>query len=114
MYENLCEISGIGVTAASPGAVLSTDDSEKLTSVIDCTARLIEHDIHNKIGVINYADMNNITFTYENRLNVVCGSVVDFQKKIGMFKKAVNSSKLTANSRGTIYISISGKAIYTP
>ncbi len=113
-YQNLCEFSGIGVTAATPGAVLSTDDGDKLPSVIDCIARLIEHDIHNKIGIINFADMNNITFTYENRLDVICGSVVDFQKKIGMFKKAVNSSKLTANSRGTIDISISGKAIYTP
>lgn len=112
--ENVTEMLGIAVTSSQEGAVMTTDDSEKLSEISQVCARLIDEEIISKIGTINFEDMNNIKFTYENRLDVICGSVVDFSKKIGMFKKAVASSKLTENSRGTIDISISGKAIYTP
>ncbi|MBR3792161.1 MAG: FtsQ-type POTRA domain-containing protein [Clostridia bacterium] len=112
--ENVTEMLGIAVTSSQEGAVMTTDDSEKLSEISQVCARLIDEEIISKIGTISFEDMNNIKFTYENRLDVICGSVVDFSKKIGMFKKAVASSKLTENSRGTIDISISGKAIYTP
>ena len=112
--ENLGEISGLEITSATPGAILAVDDTEKLTSCTQCILELINQELIFKIGKIDFSDMSDILFTYENRLNVVCGSTVDFAKKIGMFSKAVSSSKLTADSRGTIDISISGKAIYTP
>ncbi len=112
--ENAAQMQGIAVTSSTEGAVITTDDSEKLAEISEVCRILTEEEIISKIGTINFEDMNNITFTYENRLDVICGSVVDFSKKIGMFKKAVASSKLTENSRGTIDISISGKAIYTP
>lgn len=112
--ENVAQIIGVSVTASTEGAVISIDDSQKLTTMIEICNGLVEEELMSKIGTINFSDMNNISFTYENRLDVICGSVVDFSKKIGMFEKAVTSSKLTENSRGTIDISISGKAIYTP
>lgn len=112
--EGICEISGLSVMSAPPGAIITADDNDKLASVIDCMQIFSQQELMASINAVNFSDVNNITFTYENRLNVVCGSTVDFSKKIGMFKKAVNSSKLTSNSRGTIDISISGKAIYTP
>ena len=112
--EGICEIQGIEVTSVSEGALLATDDSDKLEAVIGCVSELIGQDLISGVGAINFTDMNSITFTYQNRLDVICGSSIDFAKKIGMFKKAVNSSKLTENSRGTIDISVSGKAIYTP
>lgn len=112
--ENVAQILGVVVTSSTEGAVIATDDAEKLLTVSEVFARLIEEGVISKIGAISFEDMNNITFTYENRLDVICGSEIDFSKKVGMFKKAVSSSKLTENSRGTIDISISGKAIYTP
>ena len=112
--ENLTEIVGFGVTAANEGAIISIDDNEKLLASIECISKMIEQEIMINVGTLNFTDMNNITFTYENRLDVVCGSSVDFSKKIGMFYMALNSDKLTANSRGTIDISVTGKAIYTP
>lgn len=113
-FEGVSEIGGIGVVSAIPAAILTPDDEEKMTTACECVADLIENELMGKIGKIDFSDMSNIVFTYENRLNVVCGSTVDFSKKIAMFTKAVNSSKLNENSRGTLDISISGKAIYTP
>lgn len=113
-FEGLCELGGIGVVSAVPAAILSPDDDDRMTTACECISSLIENGLIDKIGRIDFSDMSNIVFTYENRLNVVCGSSVDFSKKIAMFTKAVNSSKLNENSRGTLDISISGKAIYTP
>ncbi len=112
--ENIAEIIGVGITAANPGAVISSDDNDKLSLVTDCIYAMIEQEVLSKVGTINFSDINNISFKYENRLDVICGSSIDFSKKIGMFYMALNSDKLTANSRGTIDISIAGKAIYTP
>lgn len=113
-FEGLCELVGVGVVSAVPAAVMTTDDNDKLATVAECIQTLIDNEIAGKIGKLDFSNMANIVFTYENRLNVVCGSSMDFSKKISMFKKAVNSSKLNENSRGTLDISISGKAIYTP
>lgn len=112
--QNLCEIIGIGITSSTPGAILAVDDTQKLHTATECMQILIENEIGQKLTLINFTDTSNIIFNYENRLSVICGSSLDFSKKIGMFIKAVNSTKLTDNSRGTIDISISGKAIYTP
>ncbi len=114
-FEGISELAGIGVVSATPAAILSTDDNDKQSTAIECIASLIDHDIMSGVVKIDFSDINAIVFNYENRLNVLCGSPVDFSKKISMFTKAVSSSKLNENSRGTIDIySISGKAIYTP
>ena len=114
-FEGISEIAGIGVVSATPAAILSPDDNDKQATAIECIASLIDHNIMSGVVKIDFSDTNNIVFNYENRLNVLCGSSVDFSKKISMFTKAVTSSKLNENSRGTIDIySISGKAIYTP
>lgn len=112
--ENVTQISGIAVTAATEGAVISTDDADKLTTVIEIYNELVGEDLISRIVTIDFSDMNNISFNFENRLDVICGSTVDFSKKIGMFQKAITSTKLTGNSRGTIDISTFGKAIYSP
>lgn len=113
-YENLCEITGFGITTVSEGSIAAGDDIEKQTVLLDCIKIMSEQEIISNVYSINVADLNNLTFNYENRLDVVCGSTMDFSKKIGMFHKALNSDRLTANSRGTIDVSIVGKAIYTP
>ncbi len=113
-FENLSNIIGISVTSVSEGSVITTDDPEKLEEVIQCINYITDQGIVQSIGNIDFTDMSNITFNYENRLDVICGSTLDFSKKISMFKKALTSTKLTDNSRGTIDLSVSGKAIYTP
>ena len=71
-------------------------------------------DIIKYVTYISFEDMTNITFNYQSRLDVICGTHIDFQRKLSLFKEAVNSNKLTQNSRGTINLATTGKAIYTP
>ncbi len=113
-FENLFNITGISLTSVVEGTVITSDDPEKLEEIIQCVNYISDQGIAQSIGNIDFTDMSNITFNYENRLDVICGSTLDFSKKLSMFKKALTSTKLTENSRGTIDLSVSGKAIYTP
>lgn len=114
MAEAMPELTGITITEAVPGAALKTDNDELCARIAECIQCISDTGMSSDITVISFGDISSITFNYQNRLDVICGSDLDFRKKLGLFREAVNSSRLTENSRGTIDLSITGKAIYTP
>ena len=63
---------------------------------------------------ISFYKTNYISFNYENRLSVICGSSIDFSEKIALFEEAVKSNRLDENARGTMDLTNTGKAVYTP
>ena len=112
------EVIGLSVTNIALGEKLKIgeSDAERFDILLMCLKEMSKHEILNGVTNISVADIGNITFNYENRLDAICGSNVDLQKKIGFFKSALSSPQLTENSRGTINLTNSGegKAIYTP
>lgn len=105
---------GISVTSANVGEMIAFKDEETQKSIMQCIEYMEKADILKDITVMNFEYMTNITFNYQSRLDAVCGTHIDFQRKLALFKEAVNSNKLTQNSRGTINLATTGKAIYTP
>ncbi|MBR4173052.1 MAG: hypothetical protein IKR46_01615, partial [Clostridia bacterium] len=99
---------------AKVGETVAFKDSEVQKTVMSCIENMDKAGILEGVTAMSFADMTNITFNYQNRLDVICGTHIDFQRKLALFKEAVNSYKLTENSRGTINLSTTGKAIYTP
>ena len=67
-----------------------------------------------KTDYIDVSDKTNITFGYDDRIDAFCGTKLDLERKIRMFYVAVTSNNLAENARGTMDLSTSGKAIYTP
>lgn len=112
--ENIPEITGLSITNISVGNQLKIEDQEKFDIVISCLDEMNKIDILNKITNISVADITNITFNYENRLDAICGSSADLPQKLRFFKSAINSNRLTENARGTIDLTTTGKGIYTP
>ncbi len=112
--ENVPVGEGMKVVSANEGEFISLKDSETQKIIFDCIQNMQKADIINDITVMSFEDMTNITFNYQSRLDVICGTHIDFSRKLSLFKEAVNSNKLTQNSRGTINLSTTGKAIYTP
>lgn len=99
---------------------VNTDTSKKTTvdetnksDIIVLCIKTLGH-MSSKIKNIDITDTENISFDYENRLRVLCGSSIDFEEKIRLFEEAVNSNRLASNARGTMDLSITGKAVYTP
>ena len=82
--------------------------------MVMCLEEMKKIGILGGVRTISVADAGNITFNYEDRLDAICGSSVDLEKKLGYFKSAANSNRLTENSRGTIDLTTTGKAIYSP
>lgn len=112
--EGIGEMTGVNIISATEGAILDTDRNEDLEKIRECLGIMQKEGIIPSLTSINFADMNSVSFSFENRLNIICGSTIDFSKKISMLKMALESDNLTPNSRGTIDLSITGKAIYTP
>ena len=106
--------NGLKVSSANEGEYISLKSKETQEIVIECIGNLEKADIIKDITQMSFEDMTNITFNYQSRLDVICGTHIDFARKLELFKQAVNSNKLTQNSRGTINLATTGKAIYTP
>ena len=112
--EKIPVAEGIAISSANPGDTVEFKDAEAQKIIMSCIENMQKADILKDITVISFEDLTNITFNYQDRLDVICGTYIDFQRKLALFKEAINSTKLTKNSRGTINLSTTGKAIYTP
>lgn len=112
--EGIAVCEGLKVTSANEGEYISLKEEDTQKIVMSCIGNLKKADIIKDVTHISFEDMTNITFNYQSRLDVICGTHIDFQRKLSLFKEAVNSNKLTQNSRGTINLATTGKAIYTP
>ena len=112
--EGIAVMEGVNLVSANEGELIAFKDEETQKIIMSCIGYMQKADIIKDITVLSFADMTNITFNYQNRLDAICGTHIDFQRKLALFKEAVNSNKLTENSRGTINLSTTGKAIYTP
>ena len=67
-------------------------------------------------NVVNadFGNMNNITFNYGNRITVTCGTQIDLERKLRLFCETIRNENIAPDARGTIDLSDTGKAIYTP
>lgn len=110
-YAELC---GLKLTSSNAGEIISLDDNSKLKTVIGVLESFKKSGLLAGVTKINLEDMDNITFNYENRIDGVCGPYVDFVRKLGLFREAITSNRLTENTRGTIDLTKTGKAVYTP
>lgn len=108
------EIIGLSIAGVTVGEQLKIDDAEKFNITLTCLEEMKKIDILKGVKNISVADISNITFNYEDRLDAICGSSVDLPKKIAFFKSTINSSRLPENPRGTIDLTTVGKAIYSP
>ena len=97
--ETLPTVTGLTVTDYITKISLSTLEA---TGILD------------KVIEINVTDVTDITMNYDNRITVQCGTQLDLERKIRLFRETVMSNSLTENARGTMDLSESGKAIYTP
>ncbi len=71
-------------------------------------------EIADKITSVQILEYNEINFEYEGKLKVICGSGIELEQKLRLFKAAVNNPGLSSNAHGTIDLSTAGKAMHTP
>lgn len=107
-------VTGLNVQSCEVGGILKSDSEEKDEIAITALKTFEITGILDEVIDINISDTSNIMINYDNRINVKCGSKLNLDRKLRLFKESVKSSSLTENSRGTMDLSESGKAVYTP
>ncbi len=109
------ELLGLNVTSTNVGEALSTNDQSKLDTAKSVLDSFDRSSLLDGVTSINFEDISNIIFNYENRIDGKCGSSSNFDRKLSLFYEAVNSENFTENTRGTIDLSKKDShAYYTP
>lgn len=119
------ELDVLETTPEEPtGVARLTSYHESLDSLKSDEAAMAEYkkfydiangiEIADKITAIQILEYNEINFDYEGKLKVICGSGLELEQKLRLFKAAVNNPGLSSNAHGTIDLSTAGKAMHTP
>ncbi len=111
---NIPQVIGITDTKAQKGKVLKIADSEKANAIKTILSALEDVDVLSKVTEIDISNTLTISFKYDNRFEVNCGSAIELDRKIRMFSEAINNATMHEDSVGTFDLSEPGKAIYTP
>lgn len=88
--------------------ITAVDELRKFFDIMD---RIGLRETVTKIDLLEY---NEINFQYEGRINVICGSGVDMEQKLRLFKASINNPGITDNTHGEIDLSTAGKAMLRP
>ena len=108
------EIIGISEAKYRLGKPLELANAEQLSSIKVFLSSAYSTGLLPSITKIDIGNTLDITFNYENRLDVRCGSSVELNRKIRMFKETVTNASMKPDAQGSVDLSEPGKAIYTP
>lgn len=112
--DDLPSVSGISVSSYQLNQALTADSTEKSDVLKNLLSALDKSGLIEKVTFISIDDLTDIKFNYDNRLEVLCGSQLELDRKIRMFREAIGSETISSNSIGTIDLSVPGQAVYTP
>lgn len=107
-------VTGFSVSEGEVGGIVKSDETEKRDIVLTALTTLEKTGVLDKVIEIDISDTTNITMNYDNRLTVKCGTQLDLERKLRLFRETVMNNYFADNVRGTIEFTESGKAVYTP
>lgn len=112
--DNVPLVRGVEIGEYTVGKILKISDEEKSNAL-----GIFLRTMYNigQIENVLYLDISSITdikFNYNGTLDVNCGSSLELDKKLRMFKAAMTNGSIKENARGTIDLSDPERAVYTP
>lgn len=112
--DEIPSVSGVSVASYELNKNISTESKEKDEILRRMLQTLESVGLTNYVTYISINDITSIKFNYQNRIEVLCGSQLELNRKIRMFAETINSKELSDNAMGTIDLSVPGQAVYTP
>ncbi len=107
-------ITGVKIKSAKSGKELQTENSRIPEIMAQILKVSEENGLIPNIVSIDISNINSITFNYDNRITVNCGSAVDMDRKMRLFAETVHNENIAPDAVGVIDLSETGKAKYTP
>lgn len=111
---NIPNIIGLGAETGNVGEIISCESAEKLDILQTLLKTMEKTGISGGVKDIDISEITSIKFRYDDRLDVLCGTQLDLERKVRLFKETVSNNNLAGNAKGTIDLSVVGKAVYTP
>ena len=112
--EHIPSLSGVSIQSYKLNKNIKTESDEKDEILSMMLSSFEKTGLLPEITYISLDDISNVKFNYANRLEVLCGSQLELERKIRMFKEAINSESVSNNAIGTVDLSVPGQAVYTP
>lgn len=112
--DSIPEIKGMSISEYTVGKKLASDSSEKDEAIAICLSQMEQTGILPSVNSIDIENVTGIEFMYQNRINVLCGTQLDLNRKLNMFRETILSNNIAENAKGTIDLTVTGKAVYTP
>lgn len=112
--ENIPEIKGMENDSYTVGKTFESANEEKQEVMVTCLKTMESTGIINKVDNIDISNLTGIKFRYDNRIDALCGTQLDLDRKIRLFRETVYSNSIAENAKGTVDLSITGKAVYIP
>lgn len=106
--EDLPELTSYFESAEQIGT--DAEASAELENFFEIARRI---GIFENITAVELLEYNEINFEYDGRIEVICGSHIDLEQKLRLFKASINNSSFSANDHGTMDLSTPGKARFT-
>ncbi len=107
-------VTGLSVEGYKIGEIIKCEDTEKTDLLFNALATMEDTGLTENMIEIDVNDIADITMNYDNRFELLCGSPLDIDRKLRLFRETLSSSSLAENARGTMDLSETGKAVYTP
>lgn len=111
---NIPNIIGVETVSGNVGEIIECENPEKLEILKIALKTMEQTGIIDKVKDIDITETTSIKFRYDDRLDVLCGTQLDLERKLRLFKETVSNNNLAENANGTVDLSVTGKAVYTP
>ncbi len=114
--DELAHIDGLAILGYTMGEPIEVaeGDVEKTDILKTCLDTMVSLGMADKLDYIDLTDITNIRFGYDDRIDALCGTRLELERKIRMFDATVTGNNIADNARGIIDLSVTGKAVYTP
>lgn len=112
--DMLPSVSGIAIPSYTLNSRLTADSAEKEEILEELIKTLDKGKLLDRVTFISIDDISDIRFNYDNRLEVLCGSRLELERKLRMLRESLSSGSISENSIGTMDLSVPGQAVYTP
>ena len=112
--DNIPEITGLYTSEYDVGKTFESDESEKDEALRICLSQMEENGLIQSVNKIDIESITGIEFVYQDRINVLCGTQLDLGRKLSLFRETILSNNIGERAKGTIDLTVTGKAVYTP
>lgn len=110
--ENYPELTGVPTDGLQVGQNIGDKSEDTLNAFSVLYGKLNEYEIYDRVTALDVKNPDRLSFVFDGNKNVILGDGYRLDYKMMMLQAAIED--LAPSEKGTITLSVEGKAIFTP